>query len=117
MGGVPAGTAGRIARVLPRGPSASPVPAHARSPIVITTREASATTSADADGMTGASTAISATSRGPMPPGKKMIRNPTAQASAYPPSASANVWTPLSADPPPPPFPAKSLIRNQACAP
>ena len=61
---------------------ARPVPAHTRSPIVITTREASATTSADADGMTGASTAISATSRGPMPPGKKMIRNPTAQASA-----------------------------------
>ena len=35
-----------------------------------------------ADGRTGASTAISATSRGPMPPGKKMMRNPTAQASA-----------------------------------
>ena len=50
--------------------------------MVITTREASATTSADPDGMTGASTAMSATSRGPMPPGKKMIRKPTAQASA-----------------------------------
>ena len=50
--------------------------------MVITTREASATTSADADGMTGASTAISATSRAPMPPGKNTIRKPTAQASA-----------------------------------
>jgi hypothetical protein len=61
---------------------ARPAPAQARSPTVITTRETSATTSADADGMTGASTAMSATSRGPMPLGKKMIRNPTAQASA-----------------------------------
>ena len=61
---------------------ASPAPAQARSPTVITTREASATTSAEPDGMTGASTAMSATSRGPMPPGKKMIRKPTAQASA-----------------------------------
>jgi hypothetical protein len=50
--------------------------------MVITTREASATTSADADGMTGASTAMSATSRAPMPPGKNTIRKPTAQASA-----------------------------------
>ena len=48
----------------------------------MTTREASATTSADADGMTGASTAMRATSRGPMPLGKKMIRKPTDQASA-----------------------------------
>jgi hypothetical protein len=61
---------------------ARPAPAQARSPTVITTREVSATTSADADGMTGASTAMSATSRGPMPPGKKTIRKPTAQASA-----------------------------------
>jgi hypothetical protein len=50
--------------------------------MVITTREVSATTSADADGMTGASTAIRASSRGPMPPGKKMIRKPTDQARA-----------------------------------
>jgi hypothetical protein len=50
--------------------------------MVMTTREASATTSADADGMTGASTAMSAISRGPMPPGKNTMRNPTAQASA-----------------------------------
>ena len=61
---------------------ARPVPAQARSPIVMTTREARATTSADADGMTGASTAMRATSRGPMPLGKKMIRKPTDQASA-----------------------------------
>jgi len=87
---------------------ASPAPAHTRSPSVITTREASATTSADADGMTGASTAMSATSRGPMPPGKKMIRKPTAQASAYAPSDSAYE---------PPLFPANTLIRNQALAP
>jgi len=59
-----------------------PIPAQNRSPIVMTTREASATTSADADDMTGASTAMKAISRGPMPPGKKMIRKPTAQASA-----------------------------------
>src|SRR5439155_1625926 len=45
-------------------------------------REATATTSADPEGMAGARTAMSATSRGPMPPGKKMIRKPTAQASA-----------------------------------
>jgi hypothetical protein len=50
--------------------------------MVITTRDISATTSAEADDMTGASTAMSATSRAPIPPGMKMIRNPTAQASA-----------------------------------
>jgi hypothetical protein len=48
----------------------------------MTTREASATTRADADDMTGASTAIRATSRAPMPPGTKMMRKPTDQASA-----------------------------------
>ncbi len=58
------------------------MPAQSRSPAVITTREASATTSADADGMTGASTAIRASSRAPMPPGTKMMTKPTAQASA-----------------------------------
>jgi hypothetical protein len=48
----------------------------------MTTREASATTRADAAGITGASTAIRAISRGPMPPGKKTMRKPTDQASA-----------------------------------
>jgi len=58
------------------------MPAQIRSPTVITTREASATTSADAAGMTGASTAMRASSRGPMPPGKKTMRKPADQARA-----------------------------------
>jgi hypothetical protein len=50
--------------------------------MVVTTRDISATTRAGPGGMTGDSTAISASSRGPMPPGNGMSRNPTVQASA-----------------------------------
>jgi len=63
LGCLPAGFCCRLAPRRPEEdrPMASPAPAQARSPTVITTREASATTSADPDGMTGASTAMSAT--------------------------------------------------------
>ncbi len=74
----------------------------------MTTREASAMTSAGPRGMTGESTAISAISRGPIPPGNGMSRKPTAQASAYPPADSSRMCRLL---------PAMSPISSQACAP
>jgi hypothetical protein len=76
--------------------------------MVITTREASATTSAEPRGMTGDRTAIRASSRGPMPPGNGMSRNPTVQASAYPPAARNSMCTL---------FPAMSPTSKKACSP
>ncbi len=76
--------------------------------MVVTTRDISATTRAGPGGMTGDRTAISASSRGPMPPGNGMSRNPTVQASAYPPAASSRTCRLL---------PAMSPTSSQACNP
>src|SRR5262249_58412810 len=76
----PPGTVGTVGR-LPR-PSQNAAAAQVRSAAVITSRETTATTIADPRGMTGASAAIRASSRGPTPPGKGMRTNPTDQASA-----------------------------------
>ena len=83
ISGVPVESGGRApgGRV-PRRLITTATPAQATSPTVRTTLEASATASADPRGMTGERTAISATSRGPIPPGNGMSRKPTAQASA-----------------------------------
>jgi hypothetical protein len=48
----------------------------------MTTRETSATASAEPRGMIGARTAIKASSRAPTPPGAGTIRTPADQASA-----------------------------------
>jgi len=53
-----------------------------RSEVVITTREIRAITSAAPRGMTGASAATRASSRGPIPPGNTTIKMPADHAIA-----------------------------------
>ena len=111
VGAVPARAV--LEGVLPGGaarprPSARPVPAQARSPTVMTSLETSATTSAEPRGITGASAAISASSRGPTPLGKITSTKPTDQASAYAPTESSR--TPV-------PRPLTSATSSQSCRP
>jgi len=89
----------RAASGRPPRPSQNASAAQARSPIVSTSRETTATTIADPRGMTGARAAMKASSRGPTPPGNGMRTNPTDQASAYAPAAIGSTLTPLPVTP------------------